>query len=56
MHLSNVFLGAGFIVSRGGGATAGIYLSLHDLDLLSSVIEIKDLGIRQPNQSLPSRV
>ena len=37
----------------GGGATAGIYLSMIS-DRLSSVIEIEDLGIRQPNQSLPS--
>ena len=41
---------------EGGGATAGsIYLFMIS-DPLSSVIEIKDLGIRQPNQSLPSRI
>ena len=58
------FLGGGGLGARGvivfpwGGATAGIqsiYLFMTS-GPLSSVIEIKDLGIGQPNLSLPSRI
>ena len=58
MHLSNVFIETGgggyYCFSVGVGQQRGsIYLFMIS-DPLSSVIEIGDLGIRQPNQSLPS--
>ena len=66
MHLSNVSSRGG---GGGGGRGQGGYCfsvgwgNSRDLIYLfmisgplSSVVEIKDLGIRQPNQSLPSRI
>ena len=48
--------GGGYCYSMGvGQQRESIYLFMIS-DPLSSVIEIENLGIRQPNQSLPSRI
>ena len=45
--------GEGYCFSVGVGQQRGSIYLFMILEPLSSVIEIKDLGIRQPNQSLP---